>query len=113
MMDAVLGDGTAARMHKVEGAEEMMDQCAAMMAMMGDMDMSRRGKMMRDGGMMDQMMDGRGMSAYRAGGYDGRDDGVTLTARACGDYDANVVSMEWGVAAAGSLEAMRSSSASS
>lgn len=61
MMEAMHGQGTAARMHELEGAEEMMDRCAAMMAMMGEMDMSRMGQMMRDGGMMDGMMDGRGM----------------------------------------------------
>lgn len=58
MMDLMHGEGAAARMHEIEGAEEMMDQCASMMAMMGDMDMSGMGQMMRDGG----MMDGRGMS---------------------------------------------------
>lgn len=55
MMDAMHGDGTAERVHEAEGGEEMMDQCAAMMSMMGDMNMSR-------GGMMERMMNGGGMS---------------------------------------------------
>ena len=55
MMDAMHGEGTAARMHKVEGAEEMMDTCASMMDMMGGMSgmrsngMSGMGSMMRSG----------------------------------------------------------------
>lgn len=51
MMDAMHGEGTAERMHKTEGAEEMMDECTSMMAMMKNMGMSE-----------DRMMDGRGMS---------------------------------------------------
>lgn len=47
MMDAMHGSGTSARMHRVEGAEEMMERCAEMMSMMD-------GGMM-DGGMMDMM----------------------------------------------------------
>lgn len=58
MMDAMHGEGTAARMHQIEGADEMMTQCSGMMDMMGGMDMARMGEMMRDGG----MMDGPGMS---------------------------------------------------
>ena len=50
MMDAMHGPGTTERMHQVPGAEEMMEQCAAMMAMMG-------GGIM-DGGMMDGGMMG-------------------------------------------------------
>ena len=53
MMDAMHGEGTADRMHKTEGAEEMMDQCTSMMAMMKNMGMSEDG-----------MMDGRGMSSH-------------------------------------------------
>ena len=39
MMDAVHGEGASQRMHKAMGpdAEEMMDQCTAMMAMMQEM----------------------------------------------------------------------------
>ena len=53
MMDAMHGEGTAARMHQVDGAEEMMDTGASMMDMMGGMsgmrsnDMSGMGSMMR------------------------------------------------------------------
>lgn len=50
MLDAMHGPGTAERMHQIPGAEEMMDECAAMMAAMG-------GGMM-DGGMMDNGMMG-------------------------------------------------------
>lgn len=63
MMGLMHGEGTATRMHEIEGAEQMMDQCASMMATMDDMDMSRMGQMMRNGGMMERMMDGRGMSS--------------------------------------------------
>lgn len=45
MMDAMHGEGTAEGTHEVEGAEEMMEQCASMMNMMGDMDMSGGGMM--------------------------------------------------------------------
>lgn len=45
MMDAMHGEGTADAMHDIEGADEMMDQCASMMSMMGS-------GMMGDGGMM-------------------------------------------------------------
>lgn len=62
MMDAMHGEGTADRMHEIDGVEEMMTQCSGMMAMMGGMDMSRMGEMMRDGGMMDGMMDDLGKS---------------------------------------------------
>ena len=51
MMDTVHGEGSAARMHAVEGAEEMMDTCGSMMDMMGGM--SGMGSMMRGGGMAD------------------------------------------------------------
>lgn len=54
MMDAMHGPGTAERMHQVPGAEEMMDQCAAMMAGMGS-------------GMMNGMM-GSGMMGGMMGG---------------------------------------------
>ncbi len=47
MIDAMHGPGTADRMHAVEGAEEMMDTCAAMMDMMGGM--SGMGSMMGGG----------------------------------------------------------------
>ena len=48
MMDAVHGRGTSQRMHRVEGGEEMMQQCSDMMSGMGRM----------DGDMMDEMMPG-------------------------------------------------------
>ncbi|MGH9166871.1 MAG: hypothetical protein ACRD02_03425 [Acidimicrobiia bacterium] len=35
MMEAMHGPGTVQEMHQVPGAEEMMDQCAAMRSMMG------------------------------------------------------------------------------
>lgn len=35
MINAMHGPGTAERMHQVPGGEEMMEQCAAMMAAMG------------------------------------------------------------------------------
>jgi hypothetical protein len=44
MMDAMHGPGTADRMHQIPGAEEMMDQCVAMM--------TRMGRGMMGGGMM-------------------------------------------------------------
>ena len=37
LLDAMNGPGAADRMHAVEGAEEMMDTCAAMTDMMGGM----------------------------------------------------------------------------
>jgi hypothetical protein len=39
MMDGVHGEGASQRMHEAMGpnAEEMMDRCAAMMAMMNEM----------------------------------------------------------------------------
>lgn len=37
MMDAVHGPGTSGRMHRVRGAEQMMDGCAAMMESMPGM----------------------------------------------------------------------------
>ncbi|MGH3451096.1 MAG: hypothetical protein ACRDQW_10295 [Haloechinothrix sp.] len=46
MMAAMHGDNAVDRMHAVEGAEEMMDQCAGMMDAMGG---------------MSNMMNGRGM----------------------------------------------------
>ena len=49
MMDAMHGSGTTERMHQVPGAEEMMDQCATMMAAMGG---GMMGGGMMDGGMM-------------------------------------------------------------
>lgn len=58
MMDAMHGEGTTARMHKVEGAEEMMDTCASMMDMMSGMSG------------MGSMMDG-GMSGMRSNGMSG------------------------------------------
>lgn len=35
MMDAMHGEGTADELHEIEGVDEMMDQCASMMSMMG------------------------------------------------------------------------------
>lgn len=35
MMDAMHGPGTAEQMHQIPGAEQMMEQCASMMAAMG------------------------------------------------------------------------------
>ncbi len=64
MMDAMHGEGTAARMHEIEGAEQMMDQCAAMMDMMGGMDRSGMREMMGRPG---------------HGRHDGPHDGATLT----------------------------------
>ena len=58
MMDVMHGEGTGARMHKVEGTEEMMDTCASMMDTMGGMSG------------MDSMMDG-GMSGMRSNGMSG------------------------------------------
>ena len=46
MMEAMHGEDAVARIHQVEGAEEMMDQCAGMMDGMGG---------------MSDMMNGRGM----------------------------------------------------
>lgn len=37
MMEAVHGEDAVERMHQVEGADEMMDQCGAMMDAMGGM----------------------------------------------------------------------------
>lgn len=37
MMNAMHGEGTAERVHRIEGAEEMMDDCASMMSSMGSM----------------------------------------------------------------------------
>ena len=51
MMDAMHGEGTATRVHEVEGGEEMMETCDSMMDMMGGM--SGMGSMMRGGGMPD------------------------------------------------------------
>lgn len=51
MMDAMHGERTAERMHEIEGADEMMDQCAGMMDAMGGMSNMMRG--MSNGGMMD------------------------------------------------------------
>ncbi|MGH2664091.1 MAG: hypothetical protein ACRDH8_15090 [Actinomycetota bacterium] len=48
MMEAVHGPETVARMHRIPGAEEMMDRCGAMMAMMDGM----------SGGMMMGMIGG-------------------------------------------------------
>lgn len=45
MMDAMHGPGTAERMHQVPGGEEMMEECAGMMA--------ATGSGMMGGGMMD------------------------------------------------------------
>lgn len=54
MMDAMHGPGTADRIHQAPGGEEMMEQCAAMMAAMGSGTMDG----MMGGGMMDGMMGG-------------------------------------------------------
>lgn len=51
MMDAMHGPGMAERMHQGVGAEEMMDQCAAMMATRGGMMDGMMGERMM-GGMM-------------------------------------------------------------
>lgn len=51
MMEAMHGSDAVAQMHQVEGAEEMMDQCAGMMDAMGGM----------------SMMNGRGMSNMMGG----------------------------------------------
>ncbi|MGH2394996.1 MAG: hypothetical protein ACRDGH_16145 [Candidatus Limnocylindria bacterium] len=48
MMEDMHGPGTVQEMHQVPGAEEMMDQCAAMRSMM-------------EGGRMDRMMEMMGM----------------------------------------------------
>ena len=48
MMQAMHGRASAARIHEVEGAEEMMDAGASMMEMMGGR--SEMGSMMRGGG---------------------------------------------------------------
>jgi predicted metal-dependent peptidase len=55
MMDAMHGAGTSDRMHEAMGADadRMIDQCVAMMNMMGMMG-GQRGGSMRD--MMDRMM---------------------------------------------------------
>ncbi|MBW3577406.1 MAG: hypothetical protein KY462_06650 [Actinobacteria bacterium] len=58
MMDAMHGEGTAERMHELEGVDEMMDQCAGMMDAMGGMSNMMRG--MSNGGMMGGMMNDRG-----------------------------------------------------
>ncbi|MGH2770961.1 MAG: hypothetical protein ACRDJF_10645 [Actinomycetota bacterium] len=42
MMDVMHGEGTAARMHRIQGAEEMIDACARMMKGMGDTMMGAR-----------------------------------------------------------------------
>lgn len=47
MMSAMHGDEAVARMHQVEGAEEMMDQCAGMMDAMGGMSNMMNGMMSR------------------------------------------------------------------
>ncbi len=58
MMDTVHGAGTSARMHRVEGAEEMMER-SDMMSMMGSMDRGMMHEIMPDdmmgGGMMEIM----------------------------------------------------------
>jgi hypothetical protein len=56
MMDMMHGPGTSERMHEAMGAdaEALMDQCAAMMAMMPGMMQGRSGRPMQD--MMDRMM---------------------------------------------------------
>jgi hypothetical protein len=56
MMSAMHGDEAVARMHQVEGAEEMMDECAGMMGSMGNM------SNMMNGRGMSNMMDGPGTS---------------------------------------------------
>lgn len=40
MMTAMHGPGPVERMHAMEGAEQMMDQCTSMMATMDDVDMT-------------------------------------------------------------------------
>ena len=60
MMGVMMGEGSAARMHEeMPGSEEMMEQCASMMAMMQDMQgmMDGMDGMMENGGSgMDGMM---------------------------------------------------------
>lgn len=51
MMDAMHGAGTSERMHAVEGAEEMMDDCSGMMDHMSSAGGMMGGEMM-GGGMM-------------------------------------------------------------
>ena len=57
MMDVMHGEGAAARMHEIEGAEQMMDACAQMGDAMGGM--GNMSNMMGRGGMGGMM---RGMS---------------------------------------------------
>lgn len=52
MMEAMHGEEAVERMHEAEGADEMMDQCAGMMAAMGG---------------MSDMMDGQGSSDMMRG----------------------------------------------
>lgn len=62
MMDSMHGEGTAARMHELEGGEEMMQTCGSMMDMMSGMSGMRStmgGRGMSD---MDSMMRGLEMS---------------------------------------------------
>lgn len=47
MMSAMHGEDAVSRMHQVEGAEEMMDQCAGMMDAMGGMSSMMNGMMRR------------------------------------------------------------------
>ena len=47
MMEAMHGPGASDRMHRVEGGEQMMEQCSQMHDQMG--------RMMDSGGMMDMM----------------------------------------------------------
>ncbi len=54
MMEVAHGSETVARIHRIEGVEEMMDQCAAMMESMGEMSGMMRGPM--GGRMMEDMM---------------------------------------------------------
>lgn len=70
MMEAMHGEEALERMHEVEGADEMMDQCASMMDAMGGMsEMMNGGGMsgMMGGGGMSGMMDGQGSSNMMSG----------------------------------------------
>lgn len=65
MMDAMHGEGTSERMHAAMGpeAEQLMDQCLAMMAMMQNMQGMMGGSMSgmmedQDGQSMQEMMNG-------------------------------------------------------
>lgn len=72
MRDAMHGEDTAERMLGVDGAEQMMDQCAGMMDAMGGMSNIERHGMMGDeaGGMMMRGMMGSRLSGWGRGCQD-------------------------------------------